>query len=530
MRSLDSTQTLTNSAETVDVIVIGSGIGGLCSAALLARYGLQVLVCESHSIPGGAAHAFKYQGYRFDSGPSLYSGLSYSPSPNPLRQVLDAIAEDVTWANYDTWGCCLPEGDFDTAVGADQFCEIVERFRGSTAVAEWRRLQQVMAPLAKAAISLPPAALRLDVGALLSVGPFAPSMLQHAPQIMRLTGAFARVMDDVVQDPFLRNWLNLLCFLLSGLPADGTSAAEVAFMFADWYRPGVQLDYPIGGSGALVGALVRGLEKFNGRLWLNAHVEQVLVQANRAVGVKLRNGKVLQARQAVISNASIWDTLKLVPQGALPSRFVEQRQATPACDSFMHLHLGIDATNLPENLACHYIVVNDWQHLTAPQNVVLISIPSRLDPELAPPGKHAIHVYTPGNEPYELWAGLDRHSAAYAKQKEVRAEVMWQALERVIPDIRQRTEVALVGTPLTHARFLRRDRGSYGPALRAGESVFPGCRTPLAGLFCCGDSTFPGIGLPAVAASGLITANTIAPVGQHLELLKSLHLNRSGDR
>jgi phytoene dehydrogenase-like protein len=61
---------------TVDVVVIGSGIGGLCCASLLARYGFEVIVCESHSIPGGAAHAFERKGFHFDSGPSLFSGLS----------------------------------------------------------------------------------------------------------------------------------------------------------------------------------------------------------------------------------------------------------------------------------------------------------------------------------------------------------------------------------------------------------------------------------------------------------------------
>lgn len=294
-------------------------------------------------------------------------------------------------------------------------------------------------------------------------------------------------------------------------------------MFADWYRPGVQLEYPIGGSGALVNALVQGLKQHGGELRLNAHVEQILVRGDRATGVRLKNGQTLQARHAVVSNASVWDTLPLLPDGAVPQRFIEQRQAIPPCDSFMHLHLGIDATGLPPNLACHHIAVKDWeQGVTAPQNVVLISILSLLDPGLAPPGKHTIHVYTPGNEPFHLWQGLDRTSTTYHQQKQARSAVMWQALEQVIPDIRDRCDVTLVGTPLTHARYLRRYRGSYGPALRAGAAIFPSAITPLKGFFCCGDSTFPGIGLPAVAASGMITANTIAPLQQHLALLKTL--------
>ncbi len=506
-----------------DIIVIGSGIGGLSCAALLAKYGFRVTVCESHSIPGGAAHSFERNGFKFDSGPSLYSGLSYSPSTNPLRHVLDAIGEDLEWVNYDTWGVYIPEGEFDTTVGADQFCDLLKTIRGPKAIQEWQQLQRVMEPLGKAATALPPAAVRFDLGVLQTVAPYAWDLLRNGPQMARLMGPFSNILNRTVTDPFICNWINLLCFLLSGLPADGTSAAEMAFMFAEWYRPGVQLDYPIGGSGAMVDALVRGLEKHGGTLKLNAYVDQILVEQDRATGVRLRSGEMLQARQAVISNASIWDTLKLLPDGAVPKSFWEKHQNTPQCESFMHLHLGIDGTGIRPDLACHYIVVNDWQMgIDAPQNVVLVSIPSVLDPSLAPPGKHTIHVYTPGNEPYDLWQGLDRRSPAYAELKQQRSQVMWQALERIIPDIRERVAVNLTGTPLTHERFLRRHRGTYGPAISAKEGLFPSPQTPLRGLLCTGDSTFPGIGLPAVAASGMITANTLASVGQHRQMLKQV--------
>ncbi len=509
-------------SETTDVVVIGSGIGGLCCAALLAHYGKKVTVCESHTLLGGAAHGFEREGHRFDSGPSLYSGLSYSPSPNPLRQVLDIIDEDVTWANYDTWGCRLPEGDFDTSVGANQFCEVLQNLRGPKAVAEWRELQRVMQPLASAAVALPTAAVRFDWGAFRTAAPFVPKLLKHSLNTLKLTGPFSRVMDGVITDPFARSWLDMLCFLLSGLPASGTSTAEVAFMFADWYRPNVQLDYPMGGSAALVGALARGVTKHGGEIRTGSHVAQVTTKDGRATGVELRNGERIEA-ETVISNASVWDTLKLVPEGSLPPRFVETRSQTPPCESFMHLHLGIEAQDLPADLACHYIVVDSWEKgIDAPQNLVLISIPSVLDPTLAPAGKHTLHVYTPGSEPYEPWKGMDRGSEAYAAQKQARSQVMWQAIERVIPDIRARTTLNLTGTPLTHERYLRRHRGSYGPAIQAGKALFPGPLTPIKGLLCCGDSTFPGIGLPAVAASGMIAAHSLIPVAQHQKTLSSL--------
>ncbi len=505
--------------QQTDVIIIGSGIGGLSAAAVLAHEGIEVVVCESHSIPGGAAHGFERQGFRFDSGPSLYSGLS-QPSTNPLRHVFDLIGEALPCATYDTWGCCLPEGDFDTQVGADQFCDILNKLRGHQAVQEWRQLQRQLHPLGQAATALPPSALRLDWGAALTLGRFAPAVLRHGGQMARLSGSFAAVRDQTISDPFIRNWLDLLCFLLSGLPASGTSAAEMAFMFAEWYRPNVQLDYPIGGSQAIVNALVRGLIRHGGALRLNTHIDEILIERGKAVGVRARNGETIRARRAVVTNASAWDTRSLLPASARSSQVAAQD--LPACPSFMHLHGGIDGTGLPD-LACHYIVVNDWDKgVTAPQNVVLISIPSVLDPSLAPPGKQVIHAYTPGSEPYEPWAGLDRSGKAYKQQKQARAEVLWRAVERVIPDVRDRCEVALVGTPLTHERYLRRHRGTYGPALSAAKGFFPSGKTDIPNLLRCGDSVFPGIGLPAVAASGLIAANTLTPVRRHLDRLQRL--------
>lgn len=173
-------------------------------------------------------------------------------------------------------------------------------------------------------------------------------------------------------------------------------------------------------------------------------------------------------------------------------------------------------------LGIHHLVVNDFRSaaLEDARNVINISIPSALDASLAPPGRAVAHVYGAANEPYDDWAALRRGSGEYAALKAERSEALWAALERVIPDVRSRAGLQLVGTPLTHERYLRRNRGSYGPA--PAVDAWPGPKTALPGLLACGDSTFPGIGIPAAAASGVIAANTLLPIWDHYKILDGI--------
>ena len=79
---------------------------------------------------------------------------------------------------------------------------------------------------------------------------------------------------------------------------------------------------------------------------------------------------------------------------------------TPKCKSFLHIHLGFNAEGL-ENIPLHSIWVDDWaKGITAERNVVVLSIPSALDPTMSPPNKHILHGYTPANEPWEIWENL----------------------------------------------------------------------------------------------------------------------------
>ncbi|KAM3683144.1 hypothetical protein ACJW31_12G124700 [Castanea mollissima] len=160
----------------------------------------------------------------------------------------------------------------------------------------------------------------------------------------KLLRPFSEVMDSLeLKDPFIRNWVDLLSFLLAGVKTNGILSAEMVYMFAEWYKPGSCLEYPLHGTGAVVDALVQGMKKFGGQLSLGSHVEKIVIENDRASGVKLRSGQFVRAKKAVISNASTWDTLKLLPKEVVPKSYLDRVNTTPQCESFMHLHLGFDA-------------------------------------------------------------------------------------------------------------------------------------------------------------------------------------------
>ena len=507
------------------MIVVGSGLGGLCCAALAARHGLEVLVLEAHDRPGGAAHGFERRGFRFESGPSLWSGLGRWPSRNPLAQVLRAVGEAVPVVSYREWGLLLPEGRLRIGVGAEPFLEALGQLRGTAAVEEWRGFMGWLEPYCRAAEALPLLALRPGLGMAGVLGARgSATLLRQAPRLAALGGAFGPMVRRQLKDPFLLHWVEMLCFLISGLPMDQTSAAAMATLFGEWFEPSACLDYPVGGSAAVAEALMRGVRRHGGELRCRAAVRQIRIEGQRAVGVELENGERLDARLGVVSNASPWDTLALLPEEGMPHRWRRQTAATPACASFLHWHVGLRSEGL-EDLPIHHVWVGDWQRgIGAERNMLVFSMPSLLDPQLAPMGHQVLHAYSPANEPWELWRDLEPGSRAYEARKAERCALFQKVFSQVVPDLADRIVLELQGTPHTHRRYLRVHQGTYGPAIGADRSPFPMGSTPIEGLQLCGAGVFPGIGVPPVAVSGAMAAHSFVPPAKQKALIQELGL------
>lgn len=379
---------------------------------------------------------------------------------------------------------------------------------------------------------MPTAAIRADPGVAITAGMFLPNFAGLNPlENLKLTQPFKNIIKGAnVDDIFIQNWLDVLCFCLSGVPSDGTITAEMAMMMGEFYDEDAIMDCPVGGAKSIVDALVRGIEKNGGQVVVKSHVEEIVIENKQAVGVRLKKNpeEVIRAEKGVISNLSIWDLMNsgIVDTKQFFERWVIEKNDTPPCPSFMHLHVGFEMSK--EELAelqAHYMYMDSWDRsVTEEENCALISIPSVHDDTLAPENHAVLHIYTPATERFERWENVKRNTPEYNQLKEERSAFLWKVLEKVIPDIRDRAVHSQVGTPLTHKRFLNRHQGTYGPAIQAGKASFPFPNTPVKNLLLCGDSCFPGIGVPAVSGSGMIAANSVSldSIGSQLGVLRKL--------
>ncbi len=494
-----------SNAPDFDVIIIGSGIGGLVTATQLAAKGASVLVLESYVIPGGSAGYFDRSGYRFDVGASMIFGFGTQGTTNLLTRALQAVnvsletIPDAVQIHYH-----LP-GGLDLKVHRDyekflqeltayfpQEREGIRRFYDEC----WKVFNCLNA---------------MDLLSLEELRYLTRVFFQHPLACLGLVKYLPLNVGDIarryIKDPILLKFIDIECYCWSVVPADMTPMINAGMVFSDRHYGGI--NYPKGGVGQIAQKLVEGLEKAGGQIQYKAKVTNILTENGRAVGVQLATGEVYRAKR-IVSNATRWDTFeKLLPSEEMPDDEKKWQQRYQKSPSFLSLHLGVEADILPWGTECHHILLEDWEKMEAPEATIFVSIPTLLDPDLAPEGYHIMHVFTPSW--IDDWQGMSAKD--YEEKKEKAAGRIIERLEKIFPGLDAGLDYIEVGTPRTHRRFLGRDDGSYGPIPRRkllGLLGMPFNRTSIPGLYCVGDSTFPGQGLNAVAFSGFACAHRVA--------------------
>ncbi|MBW4563206.1 MAG: carotene isomerase [Mojavia pulchra JT2-VF2] len=488
-----------------DVIVIGSGIGGLVTATQLAAKKAKVLVLESYLIPGGSAGYFERQGYRFDVGASMIFGLGHLGTTNLLTRAFDAVnvnletITDPVQIHYH-----LPNG-FELKVD-----RVYEKFLQNL-TANFRHEEQGIRHFYDECWKVFHCLNSMDLLSLEEPRYLMQTFFQHPLACLGLVKYLPQNVGDVakryIKDPQLLKFIDMECYCWSVVPANMTPMINAGMVFSDRHYGGV--NYPKGGVGRIAQTLVAGLEKAGGQIQYQARVTKIITERGQAVGVQLANGKVYRGKR-IVSNATRWDTFeKLLPVEAMPRNEKNWQQSYQKSPSFLSLHMGVEESVLPKGTECHHILLEDWQQMAATEGTVFVSIPTLLDPDLAPAGYHIIHAFTP--DWIDNWLGLTE--SEYEARKEATAWRIIDRLEKIFPGLDAALDYLEVGTPRTHRRFLGRQDGTYGPIPRRklrGLLGMPFNRTAIPGLYCVGDSTFPGQGLNAVAFSGFACAHRIA--------------------
>ena len=499
-----------NNKEKFDVIVIGSGIGGLVTASQLASKGVNVLVLEKYIIPGGSGGSFKRKGYTFDVGASMIFGFGKKGYTNLLTRALKDVNEkcetipDPVQLEYH-----LPN-NFNLSVDKNYksfISKLSKRFPGEKFGIEkfYRTCEKVFNCLD----SMPLLSIE-DPNYLFKVFFKAPlSCLGLARWLPVNAGDVAK---KYIKDPELLKFIDIECFCWSVMPSVKTPMINAGMVFTDRHVGGI--NYPKGGVGTIAEKLVAGLEKLGSKIRYKANVTEILIERNRAIGVKLSNGEKLYS-DIVVSNSTRWDTFglnnkkeALIKKEFVPKKEYKWSETYKPSPSFVSLHLGVNKSLIKENFNCHHIIVENWNELENEKGVIFISIPTLLDPSLAPKGKHIVHAFTPSS--IKEWEHLSRKD--YMKKKQDYFEFIIQKINNIIPDIEDNIDHKEIGTPRTHRKFLNRFDGSYGPIPKRkllGLLPMPFNTTNINNLYCVGDSCFPGQGLNAVAFSGYACAHKI---------------------
>jgi len=507
-------QTTKSGERRFDVIVIGSGIGGLIAALTAATRGRSVLVLEAGKQFGGYLNPFKRRAFSFDPGLHYigecgpgghFSRLLASLGLEHAVRFHELSPEGFDRLVFPGYEVAMPRGaeryherlahDFPhERRGLERFFDLLRRFRSGLAA-----MNKARGPLS-----------------LLKAAPHLPMFLQYG------RATFGDLLDEMISDPLLKA-------VLAGQGGDiglppHKASAMISLGVLDHYL-GSGAYYPVGGSRALRDALVDAITRKGGVLLRNHAVQRILLRGDRVHGVHCANGEEFLAN-TIISNADAAYTYReLVGTASLPRRLRDKTQKTRYSVGSICLFIGTDLditrAGMSDANIWHYPSVDIdrayepiFRGELPPTDIFFLSSPSLKDPDAnahAPAGHHTLELVTLAPfAPFAKWAELKtkKRGEDYERFKQELLDRYLGCVEKYVPSIRDHLTVVEVGTPATNVTYAAAPRGAiYGPD-HAPDQIGPfryGVGGALEGLFFCGSSVL-GAGIVPSAISGHMAA------------------------
>lgn len=482
-------------SQTPHVVVIGAGIGGITTAALLLKAGLNVSLFEAHIYPGGSAGTFYHQGYRFDAGATLAGGFFKG---GPHQKIAEMLEIEFPVSQVDpAWIVHLPDNKIYQWCNREKwYQERLEKFPGSEPF--WQKQEQLAKlswKLSQKYFPYPPQNLKEYFSLLRLVQP------DYLPLIPNLLKSIESLASNELS-PSLRTFLDAQ-LLISAQTTSQFANAIYGSAALDLPRRGIV--YLQGGIGTIANKLASWFKANGGKLYYRQRVKLINKHGNQWL-VRTQKGHQEMA-DIVVANLTPHAFSKILADGISVPHFKKSAKEKNDWGAFT-LYLGLEKESLADIESSHHQVVLNPELPLGEGNSIFLSLNDLDDDSRAPKG-HLTATISTHTRVLKWWHLANHDPQSYQAQKDLYTEKVLTAAETAIPGIRNAVRLILPGTPVTFQFYTGRPNGSVGGYPQTSLFNVRSPATGLKNIWLVGDSIFPGQSTAAVSIGAMRVAQSI---------------------